>query len=93
IGSQPATVTAKVTAAVTGYGGGGAITSWAKADRSPYQAFAARLGKVVKQGILAGPDPVRIDARDVLAEPTTLRDYATVPVRHHFVRPPGDRIE
>ncbi|HSN29905.1 MAG TPA: hypothetical protein VLT45_26640, partial [Kofleriaceae bacterium] len=62
-------------------------------DRSPYQVFASRLGKVVKQGILAGPEPVRIDARDVLSEPATLRDYATVAVRHHFVRPPGDRME
>jgi hypothetical protein len=93
IGSQPAATTAKVSAAVIGYGGGGAITGWSKPDRSPYQAFAGRLGKSVKQGILANPDPVRIDSRDVLSEPTTLRDSATVPVRHHFVRPAGDRIE
>lgn len=92
IGSQPAATTAKVAAAVQGYGGGGAISGWSKPDKSPYQAFAGRLGKVVKVGILAGPDPVRIDARDVLAEPTTLRDYATVPVRQRFVRPPGDRM-
>ncbi len=92
-GAQPAAVTQKVAAAVIGYGGGGAISGWTRPDRSPYQVFASRLGKVVKQGILASPDPVRIDARDVLSEPTTLRDYATVAVRHHFVRPPGDRME
>jgi hypothetical protein len=83
-GTQPAATTAKVADAVIKYGGGGAISGWTRADRSPYTAFASRLGKVVKLGVLASPDPVRIDARDVLAEPTTLRDSATVPVRHHF---------
>jgi hypothetical protein len=89
----PAATTAKVASAVIGYGGGGAISGWTRPDRSPYMAFAGRLGKVVKQGILASPDAVRIDARDVLSEPSTLRDYATVPVRHHFLRAAGDRIE
>lgn len=83
-GTQPAAVTAKVSSAVINYGGGGAISGWTRPDRTPYTAFASRLGKVVKLGVLASPEPVRIDARDVLAEPTTLRDYATVPVRHHF---------
>jgi hypothetical protein len=88
----PAAMSEKVAAAVIGYGGGGAISGWAKPDRSPYQALAGRLGKVVKQGILASPDPVRIDAKDVLVDPTTLRDGATVAVRRHFVRPAGDRM-
>jgi len=88
----PSSVTDKVAAAVVGYGGGGAISGWARPSREPYQALASRLGKVVKQGILANPDPVRIDGKDVLSDPTTLRDAANVPVRHHFVRPPGDRM-
>jgi len=89
----PGATADKVAAAVIGYGGGGAISGWAKPAREPYQALAGRLGKVVKQGILANPDPVRIDGKDVLAEPTTLKDSASVPVRHHFVRPPGDRMD
>ena len=83
-GTQPAAVTAKVSSAVINYGGGGAISGWTRPDRSIYTAFASRLGKVVKLGVLASPEPVRIVARDVLSEPATLRDYATVPVRHHF---------
>ncbi len=89
----PAATADRVAAAVVGYGGGGAISGWTKPAREPYQTLAGRLGKVVKTGILANPDPVRIDGKDVLLEPTTLRDSANVPVRHHFVRPPGDRME
>jgi len=92
-GKLPGTVSDKVAAAVVGYGGGGAITAWTKPSREPYQALAGRLGKVVKQGILATPDPVRIDGKDVLADPTTLKEAASVPVKHHFVRPSGDRME
>jgi len=36
---------------------------------------------------------VRVDAKDVLIDPPTLRDTAVVDVRHHFVRPPGERLE
>jgi hypothetical protein len=57
----PAATTDKVAAAVIGYGGGGAITGWTRPSREPYQSLASRLGKVVKQGIFASPDPVRID--------------------------------
>jgi len=89
----PAATADKVAAAVVGYGGGGAITGWTRPSREPYQALAARLGKVVKQGILASPDPIRIDAKEVLADPGTLKESASVPVRHHFVRPPGDRMD
>ena len=89
----PATVTDKVAAAVVGYGGGGAISAWAKPSREPYASLAARLGRSNKVGIFANPDPVRIDAKDVLVEPPTLKDTALVAVRHHFVRPPGDRME
>ena len=38
-------------------------------------------------------EPVRIDGKDVLSDPTTLKDPAMVPVRHHFVRQPGIRME
>lgn len=88
----PSTVD-KVAGAVLGYGGGGAITGWARAAREPYTALAGRLGRVVKSGVLAAPEPVRLDARDVLIEPPTLRDSALVGVRHHFVRAPGARLE
>ncbi|MGN6105951.1 MAG: hypothetical protein ACTHU0_12665 [Kofleriaceae bacterium] len=88
----PATVD-KIAAAVIGYGGAGAIAGWARPSREAYTALAASLGKVVKHGILAAPEPVRLDARDVLVEPPTLRDSALVGVRHHFVRPPGERLE
>jgi hypothetical protein len=83
----------KVAAAVIGFGGGGAITGWTKPSREPFQALAARLARVVKTGVFATPEPVRVDARDVLVDPTTLRDAATVAVRHHFVRPAGDRMQ
>ncbi len=92
-GKLPASVVDKVAAAVTGYGGGGAITSWAKPAREPYAALAGRLGKVTKTGVFATPEPVRIDSKDVLVEPPTARETAMVDVRHHFVRPPGARLE
>lgn len=83
----------KVAAAVVGYGGGGAITGWAKPSRQIYASFAARLGRVVKTPVFANAEPVRIDAKDVLIEPPTIKDYALVGVRHHFVRAPGERME
>lgn len=92
-GKLPAGTSEKVAAAVIGYGGGGAITGWARGDRGIYSALAGRLGKVNKAGVLAAPEPVRIDARDVLVEPPTLKDTALVDVRHHFVRPPGARMD
>ncbi len=92
-GKLPASVVDKVAATVTGYGGGGAITSWAKPAREPYAALAGRLAKVTKVGVFATPEPVRIDSKDVLVEPPTIRDTAMVDVRHHFVRPPGARLE
>jgi len=89
----PAGVGDKVSAAVVGYGGSGAISGWTKPTREPFASLAGRLGRVAKTGILATPEPVRIDARDMLIEPTTLKDAAFVAVRHHFVRPPGARME
>ncbi|CAN5747323.1 hypothetical protein BH11MYX3_BH11MYX3_48410 [soil metagenome] len=92
-GKLPAATVDKVASAVIGFGGGGAISGWAKGDRGIYGALAGRLGKVTKVGVLASPDPVRIDARDVLIDPPTLKDTALIDVRHHFVRPPGARME
>jgi hypothetical protein len=89
----PAGTSAKVEAAVVGYGGSGAINGWTKASKDVYQGFAARLGPVKKAGVFANPEPVRIDAKDVLVDPTTIKDPAYVAIRHHFLRPPGSRME
>ena len=92
-GKVPQSVVDKVAAAVIGYGGAGAIASWTRPSRDIYVALAARLTRSTKSSILANPDPVRIDARDALIEPQTLKDTAMVDVRHHFVRPSGGRME
>ncbi|HEY4242963.1 MAG TPA: hypothetical protein VGM88_24275 [Kofleriaceae bacterium] len=92
-GKLPAAIVDKVSAAVSGYGGGGAIAGWQKPAREVYAQLGARLGKVVKAGVLANPEPVRIDAKDVLLDPPTLKESAVIDVRHHFVRAPGDRLE
>lgn len=38
-------------------------------------------------------EPVRIDARGVLVEPTMIKDPGLVAVRHHYVRPTGARMK
>lgn len=83
----------KVAGAVQSFGGAGAIGGWTKPQREIYTALGARLGKVSKTGILANPEPVRIDARDVLIDPPSLKDSALVDLHHHFIRPYGDRLE
>jgi len=92
-GKLPAATVEKVSSAVLGYGGGGAIASWQKGDTGAYRGLAGRLGRVTKSGVLVAPELVRIDAKDVLSEPATLKDTATADVRHHFVRSPGARME
>lgn len=92
-GKLPGSVVERVAASVIGYGGGGAIAGWTKASREIYTSLAGRMGKVVKSGILASAEPVRIDAKDTIIDPPTLRDTALVDVRHHFVRPSGGRME
>ena len=92
-GKLPAGTSEKVAASVIGFGGAGAIAGWTKPSREIYTALAGRMGKVVKTGVLANSEPVRIDARDALIEPASLRDTAVVDVRHHFVRPSGGRME
>jgi hypothetical protein len=91
-GKLPEDIVDTVAGAVIGFGGGGAIGSWTKPAREPYAALAAHLGKVTKTAVLAVPEPMRLDAKDVLIEPPTLHDTALVDVRHHFVRPPDNRL-
>jgi len=91
-GKLPADLVGKVGAAVIGYGGGGAIGGWAGPNRGLYQGLAGRLGRVVKQGVFANPDPVRFDATDVLVEPASLDRPASPRVKQHFERPP-ERME
>ena len=69
------------------------VLTLAKPSREIYTALASRMTRSPKSPVLAAPDPVRIDAKDALIEPTTLRDSALVDVRHHFVRPSGGRME
>ncbi len=88
----PSNVSSKVESAVTGYGGGGSITSWASASKSPYSSLSGRMGKSVKRGVFASPDPVRFDAKDVLVDPPTLTDTARTDVKQHFEKPP-ERLE
>src|SRR5262249_49857233 len=92
-GKLPPAIVDRVAASVIGYGGAGAISGWTKPAREIYTALATRMGKVVKAGVFASADPVRIDARDALIEPPTMRDTAVVDVRHHFVRPTSGRME
>jgi hypothetical protein len=85
----PAATVDKVASAVLGFGGGGAIAGWARPSRDIYTMFANRLARVVKAGVLAAPDPVRIDAKDILVDPPTLKEPALVDVRRHYVRTAG----
>jgi len=89
----PAAIADKVGTVVIGYGGQGAIAGWSKPAPEPYRALAGHLGHVQKTGVFATPDPVRIDAKEVLVDPPTLKDTAFVSPRVHFVRPPGARME
>jgi hypothetical protein len=93
LGKLPVGLTDKVAAAVIGIAGTAAIAGWTKPAREPFTSLAARLGRITKQGVFAPPEPVRIDAREVLVDPPTLGSSAFVPVRHHFVRSLGDRME
>lgn len=88
----PGTVVDQVAAAVLGFGGGGAIASWSRGTREAYQELASRLARVVKTGIFAAPEPVHLDAKAVLVDPSTIRDPAPVPVRQHFIHP-GARLD
>lgn len=88
----PSETAQKVASAVIGFGGGGAISGWAAPNKGAYQGLAGRMGKSVKRGVFAAPDPVRFDSKDVLIEPESIDDTATTGVRQHFERPP-ERME
>jgi hypothetical protein len=90
---MPNNVTQQVAAAVIGYGGSGAINKWERPSRDVYASFASRLSPVKKSGLFASPEPVRIDAKDVLIDPPTIKESAYVDVRHHFLRLPGSRMD
>lgn len=92
-GSIPDALSDKVAGAVIGYGGSGAIAGWSKPSREPYQTFAARLAPIRKAGVFASPEPVRLDGREALQDPSTLKDTAMISVRHLFVRQPNVRME
>ncbi|HEU0029684.1 MAG TPA: hypothetical protein VFQ53_03555 [Kofleriaceae bacterium] len=83
----------KIAAAVIGYGGGGAIAGWTRPSREIYTSLAARLPKSPKSGVLAAPDLARIDSRDSLIEPPTIKDTKLVDVRHLYVRSQSARME
>jgi hypothetical protein len=92
-GSLPSATETKVAAAVLGYGGQGAISGWSKPSRDAYAGLAGQMQAVRKAGVFAGVESPRLDSKDVLVDPPTLKDPALVAVRHLFVRPPGVRME
>lgn len=92
-GKLPAATIEKISVAVIGFSGAGAIAGWSRPSRGEYTSLAGRLGRAVKSGVFASPEPVRIDARDVLIDPPSIREPAMVGLRHHFVRAPGERLE
>ncbi|MEZ4360495.1 MAG: hypothetical protein R3B48_09955 [Kofleriaceae bacterium] len=89
MGDVDASVSSKVAAAVTGYGGSGSISGWSGGGKQLFQSLAGRMGRSTKSGIFAAPEAVRFDAKDVLVEPATLSDTDLTPIRQHFVRPKG----
>jgi len=91
-GKLPKDVVSKVTKAVVGFGGGGAISGWSGADPGDYKSLRGRMGTRVKGGVATGPEAVRVDAKDVLDEPKTLDDVDMPPVDQHIEAPPG-RLE
>lgn len=87
IGKKTA-VADKVQAAVTGYGGGGAIGSWSGGSENPYRSLAGRMQTRVKRGIFASPNLVRLDDTDVIIMPDTLDQADQPAIEQHFQRPP-----
>jgi len=91
--SLPDSLVDKVAVAVLGHSGSGAITAWSRPPRDAYQALAARLAPLAKTAMFATPEPARLDPRGILIVPATLAQPGPLPVRQHFVRPPGLRME
>ena len=78
----------RVRQAVIGYGGSSAIDGWTAGTDRPYRALRSSMGKRVKRGIFASPDPVRIDPGEILVEPSTLDDVALPEIDQNFEKPP-----
>jgi len=91
-GRLPSGTVNKVENAVTSYGGSGAISGWSGANKGVYSGLAGRMGKVVKKGVFAPPEPVRFDAKDVLIDPPTLDDTEVTSVEGQFDQP-ASRME
>lgn len=81
-GKLPADVAEKAIGAITGTSG---PLGWTKPSKEVYSGFGARLGRAVKPGVFAPPEAVRLDAKDVLIDPATLKESASVDVKHHVV--------
>jgi hypothetical protein len=79
-------VISKVRAAVVGFGGRGAISSWSGANA---RVFRIGMGRRIKHGLMAAPTPVRVKANDVIIEPKTLDDTRVTSVKQHFEVPPA----
>ena len=78
----------KVKDAVVGYGASSAIDGWSADNDRAYRALRTRMGKRVKRGLFADPEPVRIDPKEVLVEPKTLDSIAMPELEQNFERPP-----
>jgi hypothetical protein len=87
-GKLSGSVADQVQKAVVAYGGGGAISGWTAANRAAYQGLQGRMQRAVKRGVFATPEPVRVEAKDVLIDPETLDQTALTDVKQHFERPP-----
>lgn len=70
----PSSVSSKVAAAVTGYGGSGAISGWSKPQRELYTSLAGQLQQVKKYGIFAPAEASRPDPKEVLGDIQSLKD-------------------
>ena len=88
----PADLVGKVKSAVVRYGGGGAISGWKDGDVGEYRSLRGRMGTRVKEGVFSGPDPVRVDAKDILIEPATLSESDLTQIKQHF-QAPAERQE
>jgi len=86
VGKLPKPTIDRVAAVVVGFTGGGAIAGWVRPSRELYTAFASRLARIVKAGVLAVPETIKLDLGDVLVDPPTLREPDVIDVRRHFVR-------
>jgi len=86
-GKLPSGTVSKVESAVTSYGGSGAISGWSGANKGIYSGLSGRMGKVVKRGVFASPEPVRFDAKDVLIDPPTLDQTEVTGVKGQFDQP------